>query len=116
MIERGLEPPKGLELEQQPHLQKWLTNLWSVFPKTRTFSATLNPTLVSANSESTETFTVTGLTAMDIVTVIKPTKTAGLSILDCFATTDTLSITFRNFTGAGIDPGSETYLIKATRL
>ena len=116
MINRGLEPPKGLELTKAPHLEKWLTNLWLVFPRIRTYSATLNPSSVSANSESTQTFTVTGLTASDIITLNKPTKTAGLSILDSFATVDTVSITFRNFTGSPIDPPSETYILQATRL
>ena len=116
MINNALEPPKGLELKETPKLEKWLTNLWSVFPRTRTYSATINPVSVSANSEYTQTFTVTGLTASDIITLNKPTKTAGLSILDWFATVDTVSITFRNYTGSTIDPPSETYLIQATRL
>lgn len=116
MIEKGLEPPKGLELDDRPHLQKWLTNLWSVFPKTQTYSVTIDPASVSANSESTQTFTVAGLTTSDIITINKPTKTAGLSVLDGFSTVDTVSITFRNYTGSPIDPPSEIYLIKATRL
>ena len=118
MIELGIHPPKNLNLDpiEYKELLRWLTDLRQVFPRTRTYSATINPTLVSANSESTQTFTVAGLTMSDIITVNKPSKTAGLSILDCFATVDTVSITFRNFTGAGIDPGSETYLIHATRL
>ena len=116
MINSALEPPKGLELKEQPHLEKWLTNLWSVFPRTRTYSVAINPASVSANSEDTQTFTVAGLSTSDILSVNKPTKTAGLSILDCFATVDTVSITFRNFTGSPIDLSEETYLIHATRL
>ena len=113
MIEHGIEPPKGLEAEQ--HLLKWLSNLWTNFPRIRTYSSTIDPTSVNATSESTQTFTVTGLSAKDIVIVNKPTKTAGLSILDEFATANTLSITYRNFTGSSIDPPSETYLIVAVR-
>lgn len=118
MIELGIYPPKNLDLDpsEYKHLLKWLRDLREVFPRIRTYSVTIDPTLVSANSESTQTFTVAGLTGSDIITVNKPTKTAGLSILDCFATVDTVSITFRNFTGAGINPASETYLIQAVRL
>lgn len=117
--EAGIHPPKGLEIDpvKQRRLLKWLTNLYLVFPKTQTFSATINPTLVSANSESTQTFTVAGLTTKDIITVNKPSRTAGLDIVQAWVSAaDTVSITFQNTTGSGIDSGSETYLIMSTRL
>ena len=119
MINRALEPPKGLEIDPilQQHFLKWLNNLWLSIPKTQTFSAAIDPASVSANSESTQTFTVNGLTTSDIVTVNKPSRTAGLDIVQVWVSAaNTLSITYQNTTGSPIDAGSETYLILATRL
>lgn len=95
----------------------WLRRMVKVFARVKTYSVSINPASVGANSENTETFTVTGLKTNDIVTVNKPTKTAGFSILDAFVSADdTISITFRNFTGGAIDAGAETYLIHAIRM
>lgn len=112
---KGIAPYEGGNIPGL--LDDWLRRLVAVFPMTRTYSASINPASVAANSEDTQTFTVTGLKTNDIVTVNKPTKTADLSILDAFVSADdTLSITFRNYSGAPIDAGAETYLIKATRI
>lgn len=119
MNEKGIAPPKGLEIDpiKAPFFLKWLNNLYAVFPKTQTFSTTIDPTLVSANSESTQTFTVAGLSTSDILTVNKPSRTTGLDIVQAWASAvDTVSITYQNTTGSGINAGSETYLILATRL
>ena len=97
-------------------LDDWLRRLVKVFPMTKTYSVSINPASVPAESEATETFTVTGLKTTDTVIVNKPTKTAGLSILDAYVSAaDTLSITFRNFTVGAVDAGAETYKIIATR-
>jgi len=112
--EPGTTPPKGLNIGDL--LAKWLQNLYASYPKVRTSKETLNPTSIPANSEDTQTFTVTGLTTEDIVTVNKPTDTAGISISQVWVSAaDTLSIKFRNHTGGAIDPGSESYLISAIR-
>lgn len=114
MQQLGIDPPP-------PELRGWvgfgwLQRLHSAFPKTQTFSATIDPTSVAANTTSEQTFAVTGLTTDDIVTVNKPTHTAGLGIGNArVSATDTLAITFGNYTASAIDPPSETYLIKATR-
>lgn len=117
MIERGIQQPLGLELTEQPLLKRWIHDLWRYYPRVRTYSATINPTSVSANSELDVVTTVTGLSTKDIVKVNKPTKTADLSILDEFVSdTNELTFTLRNFSGSPIDPGEETYLITAIRL
>lgn len=118
MNELGIHPVKSLDLDpiKYRHLLKWLSDLRQVFPRTRTYTETLNPTSVSANTTDEQTFTVAGLTTNDIVKVSKPSHTTGLGIVNarCSAT-DTLAITFMNCTGSPIDSGSEDYLIEATR-
>lgn len=114
--EKGIAPPNGLGLDESGAFLKWLRILQLSYPKTRTAKQTLDPSSVAANSESTQTFTVEGLTTMDIVTVNKPSDTAGLSISQAWVSAaDTLSIKFRNHTGSPIDPASEDYLIAAIR-
>jgi len=113
---RTLDRPP-LQGDGQDLWDQWYDVLLLNVNRTQEYLPTLNPASVAANSENTETFTVEGLTINDVVVVNKPTKTAGLSILDAVVTaTDTISITFRNFTGAPIDPGAAIYRIIATRL
>jgi len=82
----------------------------------RTYSQTIDPASVAANTTAEQTFTVTGLTTADKVFVNKPTNTAGLGIVNVrVSAADTLAITFGNFTGLAIDAGSETYTITAIR-
>ena len=112
--------PVGESITDQPGASNWIK--WFAILKdnvfhTRSFNPTLNPSSVSANSESTQTFTVTGLSTNDVVVVNKPSKTSDLSLLDAFVSaSDTLSLTFRNFSGSPIDPPSESYRIIAIRL
>lgn len=114
MRELGIDPPPKYATDEQRDI--WLQRLRDVLPKVQTFSVTINPTAVAANTTSEQTFTVTGLTANDIVTVNKPSHQTGLGIVNCRASAaDTLAITFANVTGASIDPSSETYLVLAIR-
>jgi hypothetical protein len=94
----------------------WFGNITAVFKRIRTYTPTINPASVTANSESLQTFTVEGLTVSDVVTVNKPTDTAGISISQAYVSaTDTLAIKFRNHTGSNIDPPSETYRVMTIR-
>lgn len=95
----------------------WLQRLQLLFPKTSTYEATINPGNIVANSELTETYTVTGLMTDDVVTVNPPALNAGIGIMYArVSATDTLQIRWRNFTGSDVDPVSGTYLIQATRI
>lgn len=100
-----------------PTLFRWLQQLVLRFPKVNTYSATINPGNVVANSELTETYTVTGLNVNDIVSVTPPALDAGIGIMYArISAIDTLQIRWRNFTGSDVNPASGTYLIKTTRL
>lgn len=122
MIEKGVpKPPEqgnwisGSFLSEESW--RWVTRVFTNYPKVQTFNVVIDPTTVSANNTSEQTFTVTGLETTDRVVVNKPTHTAGLVIggARCSAT-DTLAVTFGNLTGSGIDPPSETYRITSIRL
>ena len=118
MNEKGISPPKGLEVNsaEMPRFYRWLLRMRQVFPKVQTFNPTLDPASVAANTTAEQTFTVNDLTTEDIVTVNKPTHTTGLGIVGArISAANTLAITFGNFTGSAIDPPSETYLISSIR-
>lgn len=73
-----------------------------------------NPGNVAANTtaDNGTTLTVTGAAVDDFVIPIKPTNTAGLALLGArVSAADTVTFTFGNLTGAGIDAGSETYTL-----
>jgi hypothetical protein len=75
-------------------------------------SITIDVASVAANTTAEQTFTVTGLKVGDFVAVNKPTNSAGLGIVNArVSAADTLAITFGNFTGSGIDPASQTYIL-----
>lgn len=106
-----IEPPKYLNIHYE--LEKWLTNLWNDLEKT--YTLTINPASVNANTTSEQTFALTGVTTTDIITITKPTHTTGLGIVNARATKDNIHITFMNNTVSPIDPPSEAYLIGAKR-
>ena len=114
MNEKGIEPIGDYEID--PNLANWLELLQQVFPRVRTFTETLNPASVAANTTSEQTFTVNGLTTSDIVNVNKPSHTTGLGIGNArVSNSDELAITFINTTAGAIDPAEEDYYIVAIR-
>lgn len=89
-----------------------------VYRDIKVYKKNLNPASVAANTTAEQTFTVTGLDASrDVVlNVIKPTNTAGLSVVNArISADDTLAITFGNHTGSGVDAAAEDYLIVVGR-
>ena len=118
MIEKGVTPPKGLEVNgaQLPMLYKWLLLLHAAFAKTETYTLTINPAIVAPNSTSEQSFSLPGVSVNDIININKPTYTAGLGIVNIRSSADDLvDITFMNTTGVNIDPPGETYLISTVR-
>lgn len=121
MQEPGIQPPSAtlVRLLQQrlgPELARFVSVLASSYPRVRSYTPSLDPGSVAANSEDEQSFTVAGLTPNDVVLVNKPTRTAGLNIVQARAATDTLHLTYLNTTGSPIDAPSETYRIVAIRL
>lgn len=130
MREKGISPPPRSESVDEElarayapnlrhyiaELDRWFRRLQAAFARMQTYEAVIDPTTVGANTTSAQTFTVAGLSVYDIVTVNKPTHTAGLGIVNArVSAADTLEITFMNTTGVGIDPPSETYSVVSVR-
>jgi hypothetical protein len=81
-----------------------------------TYSPTLTPTAVAANSESVQTFTISGLIVPFAVHLSPPASMAGLGIMWArVSASSTLEIGFRNFTAGSLTPPSGTWRIMAAR-
>lgn len=83
-----------------------------------TYTPSLTPAQVNANTTAEQTFTVTGLLTGDrLLSVVKPTAQAGLGIVGFrISASDTLAITFSNNTGSPITPtAGQTYVVVTTR-
>lgn len=122
MIERGIPKPpeQGNWIKENAITDegwRWFSRVFSNYPKVQTFDVVMNPSAVSANNTSEQTFTVTGITTNDRIMINKPTHTAGLVIgnVRCSAA-NTMAVTFGNLTGLSIDPPSETYRVVSIRL
>jgi hypothetical protein len=96
---------------------RWVSRVYSNYPKVNTYNPTLTPSSVSANAEGVQTFTVTGLSTQDIVLVNKPTNQSGLDLIHTWVSAaNTLSIKYRNQTGSPITPTAEAYRIATIRI
>lgn len=85
----------------------------------KSYSVSLSPALVAANTTAEQTFTVTGLEVGDVIlSVNKPTAQAGLGIVGFrVSAANQIAITFSNNTAAGITPtAAETYKIIAATI
>lgn len=79
-------------------------------------SVDINLVEQSANTTAERTVTIPGVRPGDLVFVNKPSMNTGLGVVNARASAvDQIAITFGNFTGSGIDPALETYLILIIR-
>ena len=117
ITEKGITtPPTGIN-KRDPEIFSWLSKLQLVFPKISTYLESINLTAVGANSFSTQTFTVSGLTMEDTIVVNPPTLTAGLYLITYrVSADDTLSLTFQNTTGGSINEAAADYKVMACRI
>ncbi len=77
------------------------------------YQQALTPASVAANTTAEQTFTVTGVPALSVVVVNKPSAQAGLGIAGSRASAaNTIGITFANYTATPITPtAGETWVI-----
>lgn len=115
LIAKGYTPNSALDLTAI--LFSAVANMLVTTPSNFVYTPTINPGSVAVNTTAEQTFTVTGLDVNDIiVSVSKPTLTAGLGICGWrVSAANTLAITFNNNTAAAIDPPSEVYKVVAVR-
>jgi hypothetical protein len=92
---------------------RWLDELYQLQTHIITYEADIAPGTVAANTTAEVDVTLSGVSSTSkILSVNKPTHTTGLGIVNYrVKAVDTVSITFMNSTGSGIDPGSEEYTI-----
>lgn len=115
-MERAIGDPPFHDQPGSQAWQKYFSRLSLTVPKTSTYDVTLNPISVPANSKTRQTFTVTGLTVNDIISINPPALTSGLDMISCrVSATDTVEMVFWNSTGGAIDEPAGTYLIVAIR-
>lgn len=77
-----------------------------------TYTPSIAPASVAANTTAEQTFTVTGLVAGSPVWVNKPSWTNGLGIAGVrVSAANTLAINFTNSTATAIVPPTETYIV-----
>jgi hypothetical protein len=115
-MERALGDPPFHDPPESPSWQKFFSKLVLSVSKNSTYTSVFDPSSVAANTKVRQTFIVVGLTTNDIITVNPPALTAGLDLIGArVSATDTIELVFWNSTGAAIDEGAGTYLIKATR-
>ena len=102
--------PKNTKDLEDPELIRWLSLISLNVPDIRTFQNSVNLSSIGANSYSTETVTVTGVTTNDAVIVNPPVLTAGLYYISARVSgADTIELLFYNDTGGAIDEGSASY-------
>jgi hypothetical protein len=78
----------------------------------------LTPSAVNANSTASQTFTVPGILATDIINTSYNggAQTAGIVITNDYASAaNTITIQFMNVTGTSATPASGNYLIEVLR-
>ena len=112
-----LEQPLLVEEQVEDTWAKWFTTVSDNTYRYDKYSVIFDPTSVPANSTSEQTISIGGVASNDFVTIIKPSHTTGLGIVNVrVSAKDTVAITFMNTTGSPIDPGSEIYTIKVEKI
>lgn len=91
----------------------WFSALFlCIFGWRKSYTTTLSKTwgLIAAHAEDSQTVTVTGAQAGDLVLVQPATKTAGIvDNLGVVTAANTVTVYAQNTTGAGVTPGAKTY-------
>jgi hypothetical protein len=78
------------------------------------YSVSFAPGSVAANTTAAQAFTVTGITASQLVWVNKPTPTPGIGIANTrVSAAGVVEVTYSNSSSAAITPPTETYLVAA---
>lgn len=94
-------------------LDKWLRLLPDLIPKITIYQPVFDLANVAANTVSSQTFTLSGLSVNDFVSVNPPALTAGLLLsANSKATADErLLLVLQNTTGGAINEASATFTV-----
>lgn len=79
-------------------------------------SVAYDANVTATNTTQDVDVTIPGVLPGDFVMANKPSYSAGIGIVNVRAkSADTVSVTYGNFTGSGVNPASETYLFCVVR-
>lgn len=113
-MERPLPPPPRVDMDDQ--MRRWLEQLSPLIPRIQKFVYVLDPASINGTTESTQSFTASGLLTQDTI-FVNVSLTAGV-ILHANArvpSDDRIELYFRNTTGGAIDQASTTFNVIAIR-
>ena len=104
------QPPR---VDIPTDLDKWLRLLPDLIPKITIYQPVIDLANIGANSVSSQTFTLTGLSVNDLVLINPPALTAGLLLsANSKATADErLLLVLQNTTGGAINEASATFTV-----
>lgn len=92
----------------------WLSALYlCIYAWKKSYTGTLSKTwgLIGAHAEDSQTVTIDGAQAGDVVLVQPSAKTTGIIETGVVTSVDTVTVYAQNTTGAGITPGAKTYRV-----
>jgi len=107
------QPPRTETLSKDVDLDRWLRQIPDLIPKITIYKPVIDLANVGANSVSSQTFTVSGVSVNDHLTVNPPSLTTGLLLsANSRAISDnTILLVLQNTTGGGINEASATYTV-----
>ena len=107
------QPPRSKTLSDDTGLDGWLRLLPGLIPQITIYQPVFDLANIAANTVSSQTFTLTGLSVNDFVIVNPPLLSAGLLLsANSKATADErLLLVLQNTTGGGIDEASATFTV-----
>jgi len=108
-------PPRELPLDGEQYFTRawdlWFRSISRYLRLSRSAVVTFNPASISANTTSAQDVTVSIAHPNDVVTVNKPSHTAGVGIVNArVKSAGTVEITFMNTTAGAVDPPEEDYV------
>lgn len=113
-MEKPLAPPPLADIS--PELDRWLRQIPDLIPKITMFVPVLNPASVNSGQLSSQTFTVTGIDANDLIFVNGPSFTSSFILASSRVLADDLVLfIFDNRNAGAINEASATYNIVAIR-
>src|SRR3990172_2442557 len=106
-MEKPLPPPPQVEIDQ--NLDRWLRQIPDLIPKITMFVPVLDPASVNSGQLSSQTFTVTGINANDVIFVNSPSLTASFILASSRVLADDLVLfIFDNRSGGAVNEASAT--------
>lgn len=113
-MEKPLPPPPR-EIQVDEYLLRWLKQIPDLIPRIAIYVEVLNPSSINANTVSSQTFTISGISISDNINA-NASMVAGLQLLQVHAIADNIiEMAIWNSTGGSLDQASTTFNITTIR-